>query len=533
MPYRLSDDKLTVLNAETGEVVKKHKTREEALAHLKALETNVPDAHAERVAFEPFKALAPNQPIKILPVGTFYRGDRVLTVDDKRAQEAVANFAKGLPRYGVKVNVEHGAEPSQLGKVGLVKQVKHVPGDGVYATEIEWTDAGKQLLAEDRYDAPSPEMVWTLNEGAMYQDPKTGEWYDNVLVGLAITTSPFFGGDVAVFSAKQPRTGGENGAEHMMDKPMESMMQKIMGMLQAMAQKMGLGEKPGEPPAADEMDKHSAAPLAELFAVAADAVNAKMPHHKADGTLDPAMLKKAMGGMGQPEDDDDEMKAMRQHLAKHAEEASADNNTAAPKEPAAENANARTGGTGRAKPNGGESMTDPITITPEQFADLQKKAGMVESMSAQLTTLQNANKELSDRFSAEQRLRRLGEFVGKAEAFSALSAKATDLGPQLLWLHDADATEKKDHYAYFESLLTATNGALAESGLFDAIGSGRTDDNAPAEPFLAAVEKIRVERFKDKSYEEGFAAAFDAAGAEHRDLADRYAARLHRPNQGR
>ena len=50
MPYRLSDDKLTVLNAETGEVVKKHKTREEALAHLKALETNVPDAHAERGA---------------------------------------------------------------------------------------------------------------------------------------------------------------------------------------------------------------------------------------------------------------------------------------------------------------------------------------------------------------------------------------------------------------------------------------------------------------------------------------------------
>jgi len=93
--------------------------------------------------------------------------------------------------------------------------------------------------------------------------------------------------------------------------------------------------------------------------------------------------------------------------------------------------------------------------------------------------------------------------------------------------YDADATAQKEHFAFFEGLLTATNGALAQSDLFRTIGSGRTDDNASAEPFTDAVEKIRKERFGGKPYEEGFALAFDAASTEHRDLAAKYARRYH------
>jgi hypothetical protein len=47
MPYKLSEDGLTVLNADTGEPVKggEHASHDDALAHLQALEANVPEAH--------------------------------------------------------------------------------------------------------------------------------------------------------------------------------------------------------------------------------------------------------------------------------------------------------------------------------------------------------------------------------------------------------------------------------------------------------------------------------------------------------
>lgn len=44
MPYKLSENGLCVVKADTGETVKCHENHEEALAHLRALEANVPDA---------------------------------------------------------------------------------------------------------------------------------------------------------------------------------------------------------------------------------------------------------------------------------------------------------------------------------------------------------------------------------------------------------------------------------------------------------------------------------------------------------
>lgn len=44
MPYKLSDDKLSVMD-DKGKVVKKHKTPKEAMDHMKALMANMPEAH--------------------------------------------------------------------------------------------------------------------------------------------------------------------------------------------------------------------------------------------------------------------------------------------------------------------------------------------------------------------------------------------------------------------------------------------------------------------------------------------------------
>ena len=211
---------------------------------------NHPD-HSERIAIDEFMAADFAKPFRLLPLGKFYRGERILEIDEKRAREIEENFKKNLPRFGISVNVEHG-DSDQLGAVGSVKNIFYKPGDGVWADRVEFTDAGKKLLDENRFRAVSPEIVWSLNEGAKYQDPETGTWHDNVLVGLALTTAPFFGNRVAIFSAK-PKEKFMNAD---LLEQMKEMLKKMFALLQ--------GET--EVPPADKEEPMTAITAAEFNA---------------------------------------------------------------------------------------------------------------------------------------------------------------------------------------------------------------------------------------------------------------------------
>ncbi len=159
-------------------------------------------------AFEPFGTMEDvisGKPIKIMPVGTFYRGDRVLTITADDLREIERNTARGLPRFRIPINENHQG----VGKVGTVNAVKFLDtgadGAGLYATDYELTEEGKRLVAQKRFDSVSPEVIWKKNDGALYQDPQTGNKVNGVLVGLALTDRPFFGHDnVALFSANAP-----------------------------------------------------------------------------------------------------------------------------------------------------------------------------------------------------------------------------------------------------------------------------------------------------------------------------------------
>ena len=162
--------------------------------------------NSQTIAFEPFGTLdgvLSGAPIKIMPVGTFYRGKRKIEITSADLQSIATNLKAGLPRFRIPINENH----SGTGKVGTVYDIAFDPqgadGPGLYATKYDLTDTGKKLLKEQRFDAVSPEMVWSKN-GAKYQDPQTGSEHDNVLVGLALTERPFFGHDnVALFSARE------------------------------------------------------------------------------------------------------------------------------------------------------------------------------------------------------------------------------------------------------------------------------------------------------------------------------------------
>ena len=156
-----------------------------------------------KYAFEPFAKIESGKPIKIMPVGKFYRGKRILEVTKDRLQEIVKNFKAGLPRFRVGFNLDH-ADGS--GKVGDVKDLAYLDdgpqGSGLYATEYDLTDKGKKAVEEDGYDGTSAEVVWTLNDGAKYQDPESGTMFDNILTGIAFTPKPFFGHKhVALYTA--------------------------------------------------------------------------------------------------------------------------------------------------------------------------------------------------------------------------------------------------------------------------------------------------------------------------------------------
>jgi hypothetical protein len=146
------------------------------------------------ISFEDFAKLDLKKPIKLLPEGNWFRGERELKVTASRLQEMARNFAEGLPNFRVGVNLDH-AEDS--GKVGDIKAVAYLPdaeeGSGLYATEYDLSPKGIAAVEDDGYDGISAEVVWSLNQGATYQDPSSGTEHDNVLVGVALTPTPFFG----------------------------------------------------------------------------------------------------------------------------------------------------------------------------------------------------------------------------------------------------------------------------------------------------------------------------------------------------
>jgi len=204
MPWSIQkrDDKYLVVKDDDNSVVGTHDSEEKAKRQLAALNIN---AHSEKIAFDDFAVAAIKGPVRLLPQGRWFRGGRILEITRERLEEMVRNFKAGRPRFRVGINLDH---KDDQGKVGNIKDVAYLPegekGPGLYATDFELTPKGEKAIGEDGYDGVSAEVVWTLNDGARYQDPETGNEHDNVLVGLALTPTPFFGHQhVALFSAKE------------------------------------------------------------------------------------------------------------------------------------------------------------------------------------------------------------------------------------------------------------------------------------------------------------------------------------------
>lgn len=117
-------------------------------------------------------------------------GQREITDDDLDA--IVSNFQRDARRQDIPllVNEEHAEPPAGAdlssyvgpGAVGYITKLER-DGDTVYA-DVEPNRLGAQLLADDRYRAVSPELMWN------WIDPETDEAWGKTAVGLALTTVP-------------------------------------------------------------------------------------------------------------------------------------------------------------------------------------------------------------------------------------------------------------------------------------------------------------------------------------------------------
>lgn len=123
----------------------------------------------------------------VVPVGEWDHpiyGEMKITTDD--VQEFISNF-KAKVRRDLPITAGHdnGMGGGELPAIGWFIDLIDRGVNGLYAV-VEWTAEGKTLLKERAFKYFSPEFYED------YEDPETRAKYRHVLVGGALTNSPYF-----------------------------------------------------------------------------------------------------------------------------------------------------------------------------------------------------------------------------------------------------------------------------------------------------------------------------------------------------
>lgn len=127
-----------------------------------------------------------------------------IAITRSRNARFVTNFKDGIYQDRLPVDAEH--ETKLSGATGWITDMR-VNSDGSADAHVEWTDRGRALIAADRFRYISPEWydVWTA--------PDTGTTYQDVAVGAALCTKPFFKSlALHPLVAQEQRTAFDNGS---------------------------------------------------------------------------------------------------------------------------------------------------------------------------------------------------------------------------------------------------------------------------------------------------------------------------------
>lgn len=106
-----------------------------------------------------------------------------VTMSRERLATFVKNFKAKVYQEKLPIDAEH--EYKLTGAVGWINDLRQ-NSDGSVDARVEWTDRGNQLVQAGGYKYVSPEW-WDE-----WIQPETGQSFNDVAIGAAITTRPFF-----------------------------------------------------------------------------------------------------------------------------------------------------------------------------------------------------------------------------------------------------------------------------------------------------------------------------------------------------
>lgn len=114
---------------------------------------------------------------------------RMKLAEEVRLQRIVENFEKRVRGVDVPIDLEH--DPT-TGAAGWIRELKIAPSSADPAKKalwarVEWTPLGQELVGSGQYRYVSAEF-------GRYQDPETGQTYEDVLYAVTLTNRPFVKG---------------------------------------------------------------------------------------------------------------------------------------------------------------------------------------------------------------------------------------------------------------------------------------------------------------------------------------------------
>lgn len=123
----------------------------------------------------------------VVPVGEWDHpvyGEMKITTDD--IKEFIQNFKDKIRRdLPITAGHDNGMSGGELPAIGWFVDLIDRGVNGLYAV-VEWTEEGKKMLKEKAFKYFSPEFY------EEYEDPQSRKRYKHVLVGGALTNSPYF-----------------------------------------------------------------------------------------------------------------------------------------------------------------------------------------------------------------------------------------------------------------------------------------------------------------------------------------------------
>lgn len=107
----------------------------------------------------------------------------VIRITPERNARFADHFNKGIYQKTIPIDAEHQTKLS--GALAAIKQMKIAPNGAVLAL-VEWNGRGAAMIADKRFRHFSPEFY------DKWEDPVTNVVYQDVPIGGALTTRPFF-----------------------------------------------------------------------------------------------------------------------------------------------------------------------------------------------------------------------------------------------------------------------------------------------------------------------------------------------------